>query len=156
MSVDVNSVRRLLGSDEPNYPAVVRLGAAALPALTQLIAGANVRLAAAAASAAGMIAHPRAAQALARAARSPSPVVRLAAAGAARNSQGPEVSRVLQTLLADADAGVRKFAIKAAVARPSEPALLARVRSIQSSDAVAANRTLAGRALQFARNRRVG
>jgi HEAT repeat protein len=156
MSVDANSVKRLLDSDEPNYGALVRLGPAVLPVLARFIAGANVRLASAAASAAGLIRDPRAADTLAGAARSASPVVRIAAAGAARNLQGPVVSRFLHTLLGDADQGVRKFAIKAAVARPGDSRLLAKVRSIQSADPAPANRTLAARALQFASNRRIG
>jgi HEAT repeat protein len=156
MTVDVNSVKRLLDSDEPDYAAVVRLGAAALPALGRLIAGSDVRLAAAAASATGLMRHPGASQTLGRAARNASPVVRLAAAGAARNMQGPDINRLLHTLLADADHGVRKFAIKAAVARPGDTALLAKVRTIQASDPSPANRTLAGRALAFAANRGQG
>lgn len=155
MSVDANRVKRLLDSDEPNYPAVVRLGPAVLPVLARFAAGSDVRLAAAAVSAAGLIRDPRAADALQRAAQSRSPIVRLAAASVARNMAGPNVSRVLQTLLGDADQGVRKFAIKAAVARPNEPALLARVRDIQSRDPAPSNRTLAARALSFAGSRRI-
>lgn len=156
MSVDANSVKRLLDSDEPNYAAVVRMGPAALPALARLLAGSNVRLAAAAASATGLMRHPSAHQTLERAARNPSAVVRLAAAGAARNLQGPGINRLLHTLLGDADAGVRKYAIKAAVARPSDAALLAKVRTINASDRSPANRTLAARALAFAANRGPG
>lgn len=156
MTIHENSVRRLLESDEPNYAAVARMGPEVVPILTRLVAGPNARLAAAAASAAGMVPHPRAADALARAAQSASAVVRLAAAGAARNLQGAGVNRVLHTLLADADQGVRKYAIKAAVARPHDAALVARVRNIHSSDPAPANRSLAQRALAFAERRRSG
>ena len=156
MSVDENSVKRLLQSDEPNYGAVARLGPAVVPILARLVSSSDPRLAAAAASAAGLVQHPGAADAVARAAQSPSSIVRLAAAGAARNLQGPAVNRVLHSLLADADQGVRKFAIKAAVARPHDASLVARVRSIHSSDPSAANRTLAQRALAFAERRQSG
>ena len=156
MTIDANHVKRLLESDEPNYGAVVRLGPEVIPVLARLIAAPNPRVAAAAASAAGLVRHPQAAQALEQAARSGSAMVRLAAAGAARNMQGPAVNRVLHALLADADQGVRKFAIKAAVARPHDSALVARVRALQGSDSSPANRTLAARAVRFAESRRGG
>jgi HEAT repeat protein len=103
-----------------------------------------------------MIRDPRAADSLQRAAKSRFPVVRVAAASVARTMQGPQVGRVLHALLADADQGVRKFAIKAAGAHPGDAALLARVRTIQARDPAASNRTLAARALQSAERRRIG
>jgi HEAT repeat protein len=145
MATTSNDVRRLLASDEPNYAAAAKLGPAILPQLAQLVTGSNPDLAAKAAFLAGMIHHNKAVAVLQRAAKSASPDVRLAAAGAARSMKQPAVSGVLLTLLGDRDAGVRKFAIKAAASR-SNSALTAKVRDLSQKDPEASNRALAQRA----------
>jgi hypothetical protein len=140
MATTSNDVRRLLASDEPNYAAAAKLGPAILPQLAQLVTGSNPDLAAKAAFLAGMIHHNKAVAVLQRAAKSASPDVRLAAAGAARSMKQPAVSGV-----GDRDAGVRKFAIKAAASR-SNSALTAKVRDLSQKDPEASNRALAQRA----------
>jgi HEAT repeat protein len=156
MTIDINRVKRLLDCDEPNYAAVARLGAAVLPALRRFVSGPDQNLASKAASAAGLINDPRATEVLQQAARSPSVLVRLAAAGATRTTQGPGVGQVILALMRDADPGVRKFAIKAAAGRPNDTTLAARVRAIQASDPAPGNRTLAARALRRPTTRRIG
>src|SRR5262245_48128928 len=123
MAVTLTEVRRILSSDEPDYAAAARLGPSVLPHLLALAGGADARMAAKAASLAGMIPHPSAVDVLRRAAASGSAVVRVAAAGAARRLRLPAAGQIVLALLNDADAGVRKFAIKAAAGRP-EPQLL--------------------------------
>src|SRR5262245_41968971 len=129
MAISLDSVRRLLASDEPDYAAAARLGPQVLPYLLQLVAGSDEGMASKAVSLTGTSEHAAAVRVLGRAAQSRSSVVRVAAAGAARRLRHPAVSEVILKLLGDADKGVRKFAIKAAARRQS-PVLLARVRHL--------------------------
>ena len=145
MTTDVR-VKRILDSDEPDYAALVRLGPSVLPALGRFAAGPDRALAAKAASAAGRFDDPRALEVIRRAARSASPLVRLAAASATRGMRAPAVGQVILALTRDPDPGVRKFAVKAAATRPHDAALAARVRAIQSSDPSPTIRALAARA----------
>jgi HEAT repeat protein len=146
MPITLNQVRRMLGSEEPNYGAIARLGPQILPHLMQLVAGANENLASKAASLAGMIEHAAAVEILRRAAQSRSAHVRIAAAGATRRLSHPAASGVIHTLLGDADKGVRKFAIKAAALRKN-PALIARMRELSQNDPSPVNRELASRGI---------
>lgn len=142
MAISTTQLRRLLGSDEPSYALLARLGAKILPQLAQLVADKNEYVAANAASLAGMIDHDQAIAVLERGVRSPSPEVRTAAAGALRHVKRPKASGLIATLLNDRDKGVRKFAIKAAATRQN-PALIARVRILGERDPVVSNRALA-------------
>ena len=142
MAIPTTQLRRLLGSEEPNYLLLARLGPKILPQLMQLVSGKDEYVAANAASLAGMIDHDQALAVLERGARSRSPEVRTAAAGALRHVKRPKASSLIATLLNDRDKGVRKFAIKA-VANLSSPELIARVRSLGERDPVMSNRALA-------------
>ena len=142
MAIPTTQLRRLLGSDEPNYLLLARLGAKILPQLAQLVTGKDEYVAANAASLAGMIDHDQAIVVLERGVRSRSAEVRTAAAGALRHVKRPKASSLIATLLNDGDKGVRKFAIKAA-ATLQNPALIARVRSLGERDPVVSNRALA-------------
>ena len=142
MAIPTTQLQRLLASDEPDYEALARFGAKILPQLLQLVAGQDEYVAANAASLAGMIDHDQAITVLERGVRSRSAEVRSAAAGALRHVKRPKASALISALLNDRDKGVRKFAIKAA-ATSSNPALIARVRSLGERDPVVSNRALA-------------
>ncbi len=128
--------------DEPDYQAAATLGPEALPLLQQLVAGDNVELATKAASLAGHIDHPQAAGVLQVAANSNLPTVRVAAAGATRHLPAHMVTPVLQRLLLDADAGVRKVALSAIPEAAGEE-LRASVRQAAQADPTDYLRSLA-------------
>jgi HEAT repeat protein len=142
MAIPTTQLQSVLASDEPDYEGLARLGAKILPQLLQLVTGHDEYVAANAASLAGMIDHDQAIAVLERGVRSRSAEVRSAAAGALRHAKRPKASGLIATLLNDRDKGVRKFAIKAA-ATLSNPALIARVRSLGERDPVVSNRALA-------------
>jgi len=144
MAVTLDQVRQWLDSDEPNYKRLAKLGIQLLPHLNTLIRGTIVSRAAKAASVAGLIDSDRAVELLSTAAKHPSPIVRLAAAGALRNMKRPAAAAVLMSLLADQDGGVRKLAIKSASVRPNQ-ALIAKIKELGSKDPVASVRLVAGK-----------
>ncbi len=145
MSMNIAQLQRMLGSDEPDYARLARLGPQLLPQLARLVTARNEYVAANAASLAGMIDGDRALPVLERAARSRSAEVRTAAAGALRNMKHPRAVALLMALLDDADKGVRKFAIKASANR-GNAALAAKLRSLGARDPSRALRVLALRA----------
>ena len=119
MTVTINQLRLQLDADEPDYPALARLGPSLLPQLAQLAKDRSEYVAANAASLAGIIGGDRATAVIESAARSRSPLVRTAAAEALQRVQGPKAVSMIAALLNDRDKGVRKFAIKAAAAARS-------------------------------------
>ncbi len=146
MAVPTARLRLLLNADEPNLAAVARLGPSILPQLVQLVADRNSHVAANAVAVAGRIRSDQSMAVLERAARSPSNMVRIAAASALRRMEGAKASALIAGLLGDRDKGVRKYAIKAAAARPNS-ALAAKVAQIGKSDPVPGLRSLATSAL---------
>lgn len=108
MSVSMQDVRAVLDPEEPNYDAAAALGPDALPVLAQLVRGDDVMLASKATYAASLI-HGGS-DAVESATESADPIVRVAAASAARNLPEQESKRVLGRLLNDEDAGIRKVA----------------------------------------------
>lgn len=145
MTISTTQLQRLLGSDEPDYATLARLGAKILPQLARLVTAKNEYIAANATSLAGMIDRDQALPVLERAARSRSAEVRTAAAGALRSIRHPRAIALLTMLLDDADMGVRKFAIKAAANR-GNTALAAKLRTLGARDPSRALRVLALRA----------
>jgi HEAT repeat protein len=135
MPVTMEQVRAALGPDEPDYVGASRLGPEALPYLSQLILSGDPELAPKAASLAGRIAAEGSAEVLQTAARSENPVVRVAAAAAARNLSTEEASAVLFGLVGDENRGVRQFALQS-VGADATDSLRARVAEISESDPV--------------------
>src|SRR5215218_6119681 len=133
MAVTLEQVRRLLMPDEPNYVVAAKLGPQALPHLRALVNGNDQMLASKAAYLATLIDHEGAVAVLGDAARSPSAVVRVAAASGARNLRRASASAVVSRLLNDKDTGVRKHAIKAA-ADSTNSALVAQLGQIVNKD----------------------
>ena len=111
MPVTMEQVVNQLDRDEPDYGQAARLGSDALPHVMALIQGDNPDLAAKAASLAGLINVDQSAAVLERAAQHSEPVVRVAAAAAAKHLTSIPASLVMD-LLNDSDAGVRKWTLK--------------------------------------------
>jgi HEAT repeat protein len=150
MTVTTSQLRSHLDRDEPDYPALARLGPAILPQLEQLAGDRSTYVAANAASLAGIIGGDRAIGILAGAARNKSPLVRTAAAAAITRIQGPKAASTIAILLNDRDKGVRKFAIKAAATRPNA-ALASKVAELSKRDPQPHLRSLASQALSRTR-----
>ncbi|MGR9108000.1 MAG: HEAT repeat domain-containing protein [Gammaproteobacteria bacterium] len=144
MAIPISQLSRLLNSDEPDYSKLARLGPKILPQLAQLVTSNDEYVAANAASLAGMIKHDKALAVLARASRSPSAPVRIAAAGALRRLNHPKVNGLIARLMNDGDKGVRKFAVKAVAGR-SNPDLLAKIAEISRNDPSTVIRSIASR-----------
>ena len=119
MSLEMKDVRSVLEPEEPDYDEAAKMGSEALPHLEALVKGDDIELAAKAASLAGIIAAEGRMAVLNIAAKSHDPVVRVAAAGAARDLSDADASQVLETLVGDADEGVQKTALKSVPANPS-------------------------------------
>jgi HEAT repeat protein len=104
----MEAVRKVLDPDEPDYAAAAELGEDALPHLEELVRGDEVMLASKATYAASLISGG--ADVVATAADSEDPVIRVAAAAAARNLPPERAEPVLLRLSDDDDAGIRKVA----------------------------------------------
>jgi HEAT repeat protein len=115
MAVSMNDVRRVLDPEEPNYDAAAKLGPDALPHLQALVTGPDSMLASKAAYAASLLEGASGESVVRAAAQSRDPVVRVAAAAAARNLPPESARAVLVSLATDDDPGVSK------VARASAP-----------------------------------
>ena len=116
MAVSMHDVRRVLDPEEPSYEAAAKLGTEALPHLQALVAGADPMLASKATYAASLLEGAAGEDVVRTAAQSDDPVVRVAAAAAARNLPAESASDVLAQLVRDADSGIRKVA-RASAAR---------------------------------------
>ena len=135
MAVDMEQVRAALMPEEPDYPeAAKRLGPEALPHLEKIVTEDNVGLAAKAAYLAGLIGTEKSLGALQKAARNADPVVRIAAAAAARHLPDQQADALVLQLVDDVDVGVHKVALRSAPTQMSE-ALKARVDAYASAAA---------------------
>ena len=152
MSITLDQVRRLLDPEEPDYTTAARFGRQLLPHLQSLIRSGNPNYASKATYLASLVEDERAVEILRDAARNPSPLVRVAAAGGLRNVRRPAAAGVLMGLLDDLDNGVRKMAIKSSAGRP-DAALLAKISDLTRRDPSPAIRTLASRVLGQPRGR---
>src|SRR5262245_33803225 len=106
--VTMAKVRALLDIDEPKYAEATQLGAKAIPHLETLVREGDPMLASKATYLASLIQSDRALDVVKAAAESSNPVVRVAAAAAARNLPDAATDEVLASLSSDEDAGVRK------------------------------------------------
>jgi HEAT repeat protein len=153
MAITLDQVRRLLAPDEPNYAAAAKLGPALLPHLKALVDSGDHHYGSKAAYLASLIDHDQAVEVLRSAARSPSALVRVAAAGGIGSMTRPAAAGVLLSLLEDLDAGVRKLAIESSAIR-NNPTLLARIGQLSQRDPSPTIRLLANRTLRNARSGR--
>jgi HEAT repeat protein len=111
MTVTREQVLAQLYPDEPDYEGAAQLGPEALPHLMRLIEEGDPDLASKATSLASVIDAAESIEAVDKAARSPDPVIRVAAAAALGNlSEMPDP--LAQGMLNDEDVGVRKLALR--------------------------------------------
>ena len=111
MPVNMQQVLAEIDKDEPNYPALAKLGPEALPHLQLIVDADDPLRASKAAYAASLIGGPAAVDLLRKAADHHDPQVRIAAAHGLRNSAEGAPTDLLARLLDDHDAGVRKIAL---------------------------------------------
>lgn len=147
MPVTLQQVLNQLDTDEPNYPALAALGPEAVPHLASLVRGEDPGLASKAAYLASLIQSDESIEVLTTAAGSPHDTVRVAAAAGLRNLGAAQALPLTERLLDDADAGVRKQALRAA-GRLGLGTLEAKVKAVASSDADTALRQLATQELK--------
>lgn len=133
MPVTMEEVVAFLSSDEPDYDQAALLGDDASPHLARLIEGSDDMMAAKAASLAGYIEGDRALGVIEAAAKSETPTVRVAAAGAARQQGSLATADVVASLLRDEDRGVRKVALSS-VRSDMGPEVTDRVQEMSSAD----------------------
>ncbi|MFM7449088.1 MAG: HEAT repeat domain-containing protein [Leptolyngbyaceae cyanobacterium] len=112
MAITMEQVIAALNLDEPDYAQAAKMGSAALPHLASLIQGTDPGLASKAASLVGMIQEAESVNVLEQAANHADPRVRIAAAAASRNLSDVDASRILLSLVSDADVGVQKVALQ--------------------------------------------
>jgi len=143
----MEQVRAALDPDEPDYVQARRLGPEALPHLSEIVAAGDPMLASKATYLAGLIAAEGSADIVSQAAQSPDPVLRVAAAGAARNLPPQDASDILVELVADDDIGVRKVALTSASPEATAE-LQERIQHASQSDAAPRIRELAAEALE--------
>ncbi|MCI0741204.1 MAG: hypothetical protein L0Y72_19410 [Gemmataceae bacterium] len=111
MTITIAQVRAALDPEEPDYEQAAKLGPKALPHLQELVQEADSMLASKAVSLAALIPDERSVQVLKEAARRQDPVVRVAAAAAARHLPGAAASAVLLSLVDDKDSGAQRVAL---------------------------------------------
>lgn len=111
MSFTLEQVSTQLNLDEPNYAQLALLGNEIVPVLKQLTLGSDSMLASKAVYLASLIPSEQSLNVVAAGISSPDPLVRVAAASAARNLPNNLSVNLFGTLLDDQDAGVRKVAL---------------------------------------------
>lgn len=129
----MKDVRAQLDRDEPDYKEAAKLGPDAVPYLSELVQGPDAMLASKAAYLASLIKSKKSIAVLEKAAKSPEPSVRIAAASGIRNLSEQDAGKVLNLLIKDRDSGVRKVTLKA-VSGFRSPALKAKVEKIADED----------------------
>lgn len=142
MSDLLSEVERLLMNDEPDYETAVGYGARVLPGLRRWVRAPNAELASKAASLAGMLDQASAMEVLEVAVRHPEALVRIAAAGALKGVGGRGAGVLLERLMRDRDAGVRRVAVRSAAGR-GHPALRRRLVALSEGDPSPSVRKLA-------------
>lgn len=147
MPITMKEVRARLDADEVDYRGAAALGPEALPHLSELAQGPDTMLASKAAYLASLIPGEPSARILSAAGSRPEPVVRVAAAAGLKNVPEEQAGPLLDRLLGDPDAGVRKTALKSAAGFVSA-AMRARVQRVAERDPAPFLREMANRAMR--------
>jgi len=142
MPVTMEDVRAVLDPEEPDYAEAQKLGPEAVPHLKELVQGPDLGLASKAAYLASLIESEGSLEVLTIAATSAEPVLRVAAASAIRNLPERDAERVMDLVLEDKDAGVRKVTLRSA-AQLRSPRLAAKIRKLAEHDPESSIRALA-------------
>lgn len=114
MPVTMKDVRFWLDAEEVNYNKAKELGPEAIPFLMELVQGEDLALASKATYLASLIHSEGAIAVVETAAASPESVVRVAAASSLRNLPEVQAERVMEQLVHDPDAGIRKVMLNSA------------------------------------------
>ena len=148
MAVTMKQVREALAPDEPDYEHLPEeLGEDALPHLRKLVRDEDPLLAGKAASLAGMIGGPKAANVLKAASAHRNPAVRQAAAGSAADLAPEDAERVLVQLMDDKDSAVVRRAVIASTRVPL-PAIERELERLRKSRRSAYVKKAAAKALK--------
>jgi len=142
MPVTMEDVRAALDPEEPDYAEAQKLGPEAVPHLKELVQGPDLGLASKAAYLASLIESEGSLEVLTIAATSAEPVLRVAAASAIRNLPERDAERVMDLVMEDKDAGVRKVTLRSA-AQLRSPRLAAKIRKLAEHDPESSIRALA-------------
>ena len=142
MPVTMEDVRAALDPEEPDYAEAQKLGPEAVPHLKELVQGPDLGLASKAAYLASLIESEGSLEVLTIAATSAEPVLRAAAASAIRNLPERDAERVMDLVMEDKDAGVRKVTLRSA-AQLRSPRLAAKIRKLAEHDPESSIRALA-------------
>jgi HEAT repeat protein len=143
----LDQVRSLLSDIEPSEQTFASLNVEDLPQLEALLSHDEEEwMSARAVHALSRIDDPRARQAIVRASADARPTLRIAVARALPRLEAPVHERLLDTLLDDADVGVRKFAL-GSVPLAVAAGTRAKIGRIAESDGSEALRALAGAVL---------
>ena len=133
MPITMKDVRTWLDGDEVDYTKAKRLGSAAIPFLMELVQGGDLGLASKATYLASLIKSEQSAAVLETAAARNEPVLRVAAASGIRNLPEVQAERVLDLLINDPDAGIRKVTLKSAD-RFRSPQVVAKLQQMAETD----------------------
>lgn len=151
MTLTIEEVMQALRAIEPDYAEMAKLGPEALPHLALLADATDVLLASKAVSLAGAIRDDRSIEILKRAAQSPYPEVRIAAAAGTRYLDASVAGEILGPLLGDPDSGVRKIALHS-TPQDTPPELRTKIGILAISDPESFIRQLAEEFLSASNN----
>ena len=133
MPITMQDVRKWLDADEVDYTKAKRLGSAAIPFLMELVQGGDLGLASKATYLASLIKSEQSAALLETAAARNEPVLRVAAASGIRNLPEAQAEKVLDLLINDPDAGIRKVMLKS-VDRFRSPQVATKLQRVAETD----------------------
>jgi HEAT repeat protein len=147
MAITMKDVRVCLDPDEVDYDSAKKLGPAAIPFLLELVKGGDLGLASKATYLASLIKSEQSAAVLEAAAKSKEALLRVAAASGLRNLSKVKAEKILDLLINDPDAGIRKVVLKS-VDRFKSPQLAAKLQQMAEKDLEPFVRDLAARAVR--------
>ena len=133
MAISMKDVRAHLDPDEVDYPEAQKLGPEAVRFLVELFEGDDVGLASKAVYLASLIPCNESFALLQKAAVSPDPVLRIAAASGIRNLPDVDAEKMMNMLSKDADVGVRKVVLNS-IARFRSPQFKRQVLEMSKKD----------------------
>ncbi len=113
MPVNMKDIRSFLDAEEVDYDNAKKLGASALPFLSELAQGADMALASKSIYLASLIKGKASIEILERAAKSDMPILRVTAASGIKNLSETKSGKIFDALIGDSDAGIRKVTLNA-------------------------------------------
>lgn len=142
MAMSMAQLRIQLSAIEPDDSMYAGIGSAQIPLLQQLLQDKEAWLASRAVFALSKVATAKAVKVLSQAMLDPRQEIRVAVAASANRLKPKDAKKMLPGLLADAEFGVRKFAIQS-VATAHGASVHAKLRELQQRDPAPQIRDLA-------------